>query len=229
MLGGRPNFFNQSNRIMEVANTQTDWYIRGVELNTCNCDWGCPCQFNSMPTSGQCESILAMRIDEGHFNGTKLDGLVWGGVVSWPGAIHEGNGKIQIFGDERATPEQREAIETIALGRASNEGTFLQVISATAPNVLPTIWQPLKFDVDIEGRSGALKVGDLIDASIEPIRNPITNAEKRAQVTFPGGMEFREAEYASGTFRSEADIQLDHADGHAHIANVGWDASGVRL
>jgi hypothetical protein len=44
-----------------------DWRIKGPELSTCNCDWGCPCQFNALPSRGHCRAAVAMRIDEGHF------------------------------------------------------------------------------------------------------------------------------------------------------------------
>lgn len=28
------------------------WLIKGPEIVTCTCDFGCPCQFNSLPTRG---------------------------------------------------------------------------------------------------------------------------------------------------------------------------------
>ena len=34
---------------------------------TCNCAWGCPCQFNALPTHGRCEAMVAVRIREGHY------------------------------------------------------------------------------------------------------------------------------------------------------------------
>ena len=35
------------------------WMIRGVEYGNCNCDSGCPCQFNSPTTNGFCEAVGA--------------------------------------------------------------------------------------------------------------------------------------------------------------------------
>ena len=51
------------------------WTIRGKEYGNCNCDWGCPCQFGSPTTRGNCEAVVSGHIEEGHFNGelyTKL-------------------------------------------------------------------------------------------------------------------------------------------------------------
>ena len=41
-----------------------DWEIRGPEITSCNCDWGCPCQFNSLPTHGFCRAAVMLRIDD---------------------------------------------------------------------------------------------------------------------------------------------------------------------
>ena len=98
-----------------------DWSIKGPEYANCNCAWGCPCQFNAMPTDGTCRAVLGMRIDEGHFGDTKLDGLCWAGTFTWPGAVHEGNGSQQMIVDERADEDQRKALVEIIHGRETDE------------------------------------------------------------------------------------------------------------
>ena len=30
------------------------WEIKAREFGNCNCDYGCPCQFNALPTHGHC-------------------------------------------------------------------------------------------------------------------------------------------------------------------------------
>ena len=36
------------------------WELQGTEYGNCNCDYGCPCQFNGRPTSpdGDCRYAL---------------------------------------------------------------------------------------------------------------------------------------------------------------------------
>lgn len=206
--------------------TNVDWRLAGVELTNCNCSWGCPCQFNSLPTTGQCEAVWAMHIEKGHFGDTRLDGLDWGFLVWWPGAVHEGNGKLQVFGEERATAEQREALETIAYGKVSEEGTYFQIFSAMAPDFQSPVWAPVEFECDIEHRTGRLLVKGLVEAEAEPIHNPITGAEHRARVLLPEGFEYRDAEYASGSTKSSGPIALDLNGTHVHMARIGWDARG---
>ena len=64
--------------------------IAGEQVVNNNCSWGCPCQFNALPTTGQCEATGAWEIKDGYFGKTRLDGLRFGAVAWWPGAIHEG-------------------------------------------------------------------------------------------------------------------------------------------
>jgi hypothetical protein len=47
--------------------TKIPWRIVGEEVAACNCAWGCPCQFNALPTYGRCEAIVGTRIREGHY------------------------------------------------------------------------------------------------------------------------------------------------------------------
>ena len=44
-----------------------DWSIKGPHFVNCNCDYGCPCQFNALPTYRTCLAVVAWQIDEGHF------------------------------------------------------------------------------------------------------------------------------------------------------------------
>jgi len=72
--------------------TKIKWRIAGEQVVSCNCNWGCPCQFNALPTTGRCEGIGACQINEGYFGNTRLDGVRFAGVIWLPGAVHEGNG-----------------------------------------------------------------------------------------------------------------------------------------
>jgi hypothetical protein len=44
-----------------------EWTMHGPEIANCNCNYGCPCQFNALPTHGDCRAMTAVRIDKGHF------------------------------------------------------------------------------------------------------------------------------------------------------------------
>ena len=82
----------------------SDWRLEGEWIKNCSCAFGCPCDFNALPTQGYCKGLLGMRITKGHFEGTKLDGLIFAATVDFPGALHVGKGMMQPIIDERATP-----------------------------------------------------------------------------------------------------------------------------
>src|SRR5438067_11789349 len=96
--------------------TRTEWRIVADEVGSCNCAWGCPCQFNALPTTGYCEVFAALDVQQGHFGATKLDGVKFALVLHWDGPIHEGNGWRRLILDEGSTPEQREAIAALTSG-----------------------------------------------------------------------------------------------------------------
>ena len=43
------------------------WQLAGKVLVACNCDWGCPCNFNARPTTGKCEGGWTWQINRGTY------------------------------------------------------------------------------------------------------------------------------------------------------------------
>ena len=205
-----------------------EWSMQGVEFNNCNCNWGCPCQFNSLPSHGDCRALCFVQVDRGHFGDVKLDGLRWGVFVAWPKAVHLGNGTAQTVVDSRADDKQRAAIEAISHGRETDAGTLIwQVFSTTMTKVLPTLVRPIDLKIDRAAGTASLRIPDLVEASSKPITNPVTGAAHRPRLTLPNGFEFQEAEMTSGTAKSSGAIGLDFHDTHAHIADYHWSTHGV--
>ncbi len=88
----------------------TKWHIRGDYVLACNCDWGCPCNFNARPTTGFCQGAVGFQVADGAYGDVRLDDQKVFMAVKWPGAIHEGNGVAAIYIDEGASLAQREAL-----------------------------------------------------------------------------------------------------------------------
>jgi hypothetical protein len=205
-----------------------EWTMQGSELANCNCDWGCPCQFSRLPTHGNCKALTFVQIDRGRFGDVPLDGLRWGIVAAWPGPIHKGQGTLGVIVDERASAEQRAAIEAVAHGKETEPGAVVwSVFASTVTTFLPTVAKPIDLSIDIENRRASLRVPGIIDGTVGPIVNPVTGKPGRARVTLPAGFEFTEAEFASGTAKVEGAIPLDFTDTHAHLARIHWSTHGV--
>ncbi|MBV9220829.1 MAG: DUF1326 domain-containing protein, partial [Methylobacteriaceae bacterium] len=55
------------------------WMLKGRNFSHCNCSYGCPCQFNALPTHGNCQAVVGIAVDEGYHGTTTLVGLKFGG------------------------------------------------------------------------------------------------------------------------------------------------------
>ena len=207
-----------------------DWHLQGLNVSACNCAWGCPCQFMSLPSNGNCHAAVGIQIERGHFGNVSLDGLALGGVFAWPQAIHLGNGQAQPVVDARASPAQREALLKIMSGQETEPGaTIFNVFASTFTKVHDPLFAKISIRADRKARTATIAFDDIVDVNVEPIRNPITNEPMQMSVTMPGGFEYDEAEFASGTVKTarSSPIQLDWSGRHAHLAQVDMTGKGV--
>jgi hypothetical protein len=169
-----------------------------------------------------------LDITEGHHGNTRLDGLKTVAVLAWPGPIHEGKGEALIIVNERAEPEQRDALLRILSGQDTEPGgTIFQVFSATFEKVHEPMFRPIDFTVDVEARKARVVVPGLIEGHGEPILNPVTGAEHRARIDIPNGFEYSIAEMGRGWSKTSGPIKLDLADSYGQFANLHLSQSGI--
>ena len=102
-----------------AAGKKPTWKIAGDLEEACSCRPACPCWFTSKPSRMTCDGVQAVFIDKGRYGKTSLDGLAVAQFVQSP----EGKSMAESFGswnfdnvyiDERATEEQREALKEVA-------------------------------------------------------------------------------------------------------------------
>lgn len=207
---------------------QIDWYIEGVEFGNCNCDYGCPCQFESKPTGGFCRGFEVVQIEKGHFGDVPLNGLYAALVYAWPGPIYEGNGEIQAVVDELATEAQRTALTTILHGGETNdEATHWWVYHAMASKVHPTLFKPISFEVEVAARTAKVSVPGVLEAEGRPIKSPATGAPHRVQISIPNGIEFETAEVGSASTQATGAIKLDLKDSYGQFNIIRHSGGGV--
>jgi len=157
-----------------------------------------------------------------------LDGLRAALIVSWPGAIHEGNGAMQVVVDERADPRQREALRKIIHGEDTKEmATMWWVFSAMCPTKLETLYRPIDFEMNVENRMGRMRIPDIADVSAEPIRNPVTGAEHRVRIDLPHGFEYTIAEIGNASSSVKGPIAMELKNSYGQFAELHLSDSGV--
>jgi hypothetical protein len=196
------------------------WEIEAEYLQACSCDYGCPCEFQAPPTKGFCEGMGGWRISRGRFGDVRLDGLGFGFVARWPGALHEGNGTAVLFFDERASAAQRDALLTIASGRAG--GMPFEIVATTFSKVLPPQFVPMQFHFN--GRNSRVQLGETVIVSVEPIKNPVTGRLEAARIEHETGFIFQSAEVvAAKDYRIEAgELKLTSPGKAGFVARVKY-------
>lgn len=194
------------------------WRLNGRVLVSCNCDWGCPCNFNAPPTSGKCEGGWTWHVDEGTHGDVKLDGLSFSVYVNWPGAIHEGNGEGLVLIDEKADAAQRGAIEELLKGKT---GGPWEVLGWTWPKVHGPY--PVKYDLTFDGVKSRLKCGDYVQVECAPIRNPVSGVEVHPSIVLPEGIILKRGDLGATTlFRVSHGIEYDHSGKYMSVGQFEY-------
>lgn len=208
--------------------SETKWAIHGREFANCNCSYGCPCQFNALPTFGDCSAVMGIEIDEGFHGSTSLNGLRVAGIYRFPGAIHQGNGEALTIIDRHASTAQRNALLRIMSGQDTKPGaTMFAMFFAMLTKVHDPVFADIDFAVDIAKRRAHLKVPGYIEQRGEPILNPITGAEHRIRIQPEGGFEFTEAEIGRGWTRATGPIAYELTDSYGQFAELHLCQDGI--
>jgi hypothetical protein len=195
-----------------------EWRVRGVAYGSCNCAYGCPCQFEALPTHGHCRGFEVIRIDEGHFADVRLDGLKSALLYAWPGPIFEGGGAGQVVVDERADSRQRAALVKILAGEETEPGaTHWWVYRSMLSTVHEPLFLPIDFECDVEARTARVRVPGVVESTGQPIRSPATGEPHRARIDLPDGIEFRLAEVGSGVTTATGAVTLDLRHSYAQF------------
>ena len=169
------------------------WHYKAEIITACNCDWGCPCNFNAPPTKGYCDGGWAFKIRNGVCGTEKLDGLAFALMGSWPRAIHEGKGTAKVFIDRRATKGQRALLDRVVRGELG--GRPWPIFAPTFDTWLETEFVPFEWTFD--GVNSSYNAGDQVRAVLETMRNPVTGAEVSSKIMLPDGITAKELNMTS--------------------------------
>ena len=186
------------------------WGLNGNVLIACNCDWGCPCNFNARPSHGHCEGGWIWAIEKGHVDDVRLDGLAIAMFADWPGAIHEGGGRAAAYIDERANASQRAALVRVLRGELGGPwGLFIKTYELGEPD-------PARFELSLAGHASRATIADVAELELQTIRNPVTQAEVHPEMVLPEGLVVKQGSLAaSKVFRVQGGVQYDHSGQYA--------------
>lgn len=204
----------------------TEWMMRGEYVKNCNCAPGCPCDFWAAPTHHECTGMFAMRIRQGNFGPTKLDGVIWAGTYWWPGPLHEGGGTLQPYISDKSSEKQREALLTIMSGKAGN--AWFEVVASVVAKILDPKFVPIDFEFDLAKRHCRVAIPGEFETVSEPIANIATGDKHRILVEMPQGMEYFRPEIATTkVLKGTGAIKFDCPGAHSSLAIVEQRHTGL--
>jgi hypothetical protein len=160
------------------------WSMQGATFGPCNCDWGCPCNFDAPPTYGHCDGIYVWAVRKGNYGDVGLDGLNFAWAGHSPGPIHEGNLTAVWLVDEQASEQQCAALEALSTGPS---GLPFDIFGAVTAKFLDTIYAP--FEIELEGIHTKAKIGggEIFEVIQSRVKNPVTGLEEEVYLDKPTG------------------------------------------
>jgi hypothetical protein len=203
-----------------AAAGRTPYRVKAESIEACNCQHGCNCQFGGFPNEGKCEFIIGYEVKDGTVGNVSLNGLRAAIAAKYPKAIHEGNGHVVLFVDEKATDEQVDAFVSILSGKLG--GMPWEALAAT----IGTFEGPIKKPIEITaaGEKSAVRVPGAIDLQLTPFLD-MQGKPKEDHITYPkGGFFWNDARVATtAAMRAQhGGLHLEWPGKYAAAAEVNW-------
>jgi hypothetical protein len=142
------------------------WQLRGSYVETCSCELMCPCNmsFDHGATYDYCRVTLVFNIREGEIEGTDVGGLVFAAIADTPKVMTDGNWKLGMFVDERASDEQMDKLVQVFGGQLGGPMAGLVPLIGEVLGV-----ERVPIEVVDDGVRHSVKIGDSVDFEIEDI------------------------------------------------------------
>ena len=203
-----------------AADKIDNWKLAVDYVETCNCNFGCPCNFSGYPTNGFCEALVGYHIRDGRYGRTNLGGVDVIYAAAWPKSIHQGGGTLRLYVSESATPPQRDAIVRIFSGKAKGSGPF-ELFAGTMAQVEEPVFTKVEFTVD--GRRSGFRVPGALEVAMVPFVNPVSGEEQDVRVNLPKGFIWRSVKAAKTAVMrilGAGPLSFDHSGQNAFYARL---------
>ncbi len=201
------------------------WSLTAEYIQSCNCDYGCPCNFNALPSRGNCEALLGYHITKGVVGGTKLDGVTFAQGLYWPRAIHQGNGVARLYVDPRASAAQRKAVEELVAGKIG--GGVFEIFPKTWSKTYST--KAAKIGWRFGGYDSKFTVEGVGEVASSHIRNPVSGDTFEGKIVLPGGIAWKKADVSSVDWwlrDPEAAWNMRHEKTSGFVCTVSFTEKG---
>ena len=142
------------------------WNLKGSYAETCSCELMCPCNltFDHGATYDFCRATLAFSIREGQVEGTDVAGRRVVTIIDTPKVMTDGNWRVGVFVDDRATDEQFDKLVKVFGGQLGGPMALLGPLVGEIVGV-----ERAAIEIADDGLRHSVRVGDAIDFEVEDI------------------------------------------------------------
>jgi hypothetical protein len=156
--------------------------VEGDYFETCQCDVSCPCIWQKPADREECDLIIAWHVSKGEKDGVDLSDMNAVLAVHAPKQMTDGGWKVALYVDDRATPEQSEALGAVFSGGAGGHLAALAPLIGEVAGVAPAA---ITFDrsngslhAEVAGvlTMSAEEINGMDGASTPVITNPLMGA-----------------------------------------------------
>jgi hypothetical protein len=170
------------------------WKLEGSYVETCSCDVICPCtaSLSHGATNDYCRVVLVFKIADGEIEGVDVSGLTVAGVADTPKVMTEGNWRLGVFIDDKASEEQAEKLGAVFGGQLGGPMEALGPLIGEALGV-----ERAPIEVSDDGVRHSVRIGDAVDFEAEDIVPFGVESGEPARLTgvfHPAGSELTIAE-----------------------------------
>jgi hypothetical protein len=147
---------------------QKKWTMRGEYMESCNCEYLCPCIYTNPQgpaTNDHCTAAMVFRIDEGNSGDIRLDGLKFALVIRSGRIMADGNWVFAGAVDDRANDAQRQALAAIVSGEAGGPPSFIR--QNLVSDFRGVEFKPIEFNLD--GLQRSVVIPDILAFEIEGV------------------------------------------------------------
>ena len=142
------------------------WTLTGNYVETCSCELMCPCNLSldHGATYDFCRVTLVFSVRDGQVEGTDIGGLTVAVIADTPKIMTEGNWRLGVFIDDRASDAQFEKLVQVFTGQL---GGPMGALTPLVGEVLGV--ERATIEVDDDGLNHRVKIGNMIDFEIQDI------------------------------------------------------------
>jgi hypothetical protein len=142
------------------------WHLKGSYVETCSCELMCPCNLSldHGATYDYCRVTLVFNIREGEVEGTDIGGLKVAMIADTPKVMTEGNWRVGVFVDEKATDEQADKLTGVFSGQLGGPMAALGPLIGEMLGV-----ERAAIEVEDDGLRHSVRIGDGIDFEVQDI------------------------------------------------------------